>query len=692
MAKGFQMFDVNPKSFHQEGDIGLREFYCIAIRYKHLIAAIFIATIAVALLLSLIVRPLYQAEVSLALNTSGRSVVKFQNLESQDLSTREYIQTQLNILSSSIVAENVVRKLNLMSEPEFNGEKESLGLIKALKLQAERSEGELVQKALSLYMNRLVVSRVRNTSLLTISFESFDPEMATKIADAHAQSYISISDARRFNSTSGAKEFLEKEIRAVQLKLEVSEKQLNDFARQNGVVSVEDRNNIMVERLTELNRSLSNVQASRINAETKVIQASSADSQFLESVYDDPLVSTLRQEQAVLKSEYLELSKVYKPKYPSMLQLAAKIAEIEQSIQDQTSKIIGGFTANFEHLKLREALLSKELETLKTELLDLQDRAVTYNILNREWQANKELYSGLLERTKEVGLVAGIEMNIASIIDRSNPSKEPSFPNIKLNLLIAAFLGMVIGLGAVFVIVMMDGSIKTHQQLYQITGVNHLEAFPKIDSEYKEKFEAIVNFEPSNEFSESIQSLRASLPLMVKNQLVKSLMITSSLAGEGKSMIASNLAISCANAGRRVILFDADFRCHNTTRVLDFPSSPGLLDYLSGDSNDVHLYEVDGIENLSVLTRGAEEPNHVDLLDSQKMRDLLKRCENEYDLVIVDSSAVLMFADTLVVSKIVDSVLFVVQANQTSVNDVEKAIQRLTMVGAPLLGSVLNKV
>jgi len=214
-----------------------------------------------------------------------------------------------------------------------------------------------------------------------------------------------LSDSRRFNSTSGAKEFLEKEINIVQSKLETSEKQLNDFARQNGVIDVEDRNNIMMERLGELNRSLSEVQASRINAETKSIQARSADSEFLTSVNDDSLISVLREEQASLKSEYFELSKIYKPKYPGMIQLEAKIIEVENNIQSQVAKIVGGLDTNFQQLKLREELLSSELEKLKADLLNLQDRAVTYNILKREWEANKELYTGLLERTKEVGFI-----------------------------------------------------------------------------------------------------------------------------------------------------------------------------------------------------------------------------------------------------------------------------------------------
>ena len=320
-----------------------------------------------------------------------------------------------------------------------NGVKSILGVFKEKKVLTEE---DLSQRALGIYLERLSITSIRSTTLIDVTFESFSSDLAAKIANAHAEAYISISDVRRFNSTSGAKEFLEQEIDVVQSRLETSEKQLNDFARKNGVIDVEDRNNIMMERLGELNRTLSEVQAQRIDAETKSFQAKSGNNEVLFGVYDDALISTLRQEQATLKSEYFELSKIYKPKYPAMQQLEAKISELENNIQQQVNKIVGGLDANFEQLKQSEILVTKELEKLKEELLNLQDRAITYNILKREWEANKELYSGLLERTKEVGVAAGMELNIASVVDEAAVPKTPSSPNIKLNLFIAAFLGL----------------------------------------------------------------------------------------------------------------------------------------------------------------------------------------------------------------------------------------------------------
>ena len=702
-----QVFDSNYANNEDEDEIDLRALWRIVRRYRRLIGVIFSVVVFTAFLVTLLLRPMYQSVVTLEVNTTGRSIVKFQNVESQDLGTREYIQTQSKILNSDAVAEKVVRELELVTNPEFNGQLSQRGLINGLKSimgvfkpKVDTSDSDLIQDALRIYFERLSIKPERNTSLIYISFESFSPELAASIANAHAKAYISLSDFRRFNSTSGAKEFLEKEINIVQSRLETSEKQLNDFARKNGVIDVEDRNNIMMERLGELNRSLSEVQARRIDAETKSVQAKSSDSEFLSGVNDDPLISALRQEQASLKSEYFELSKIYKPKYPVMLQLSAKISELENSIQQQIDKIVGGLDSNYQQLKLSEELVSSELEKLKIELLNLQDRAVTYNILKREWEANKGLYSGLLERTKEVGVAAGMELNIASIVDLATASKSPSSPNLKLNLLIAAFLGLAAGLGAAFLLAMLDNTVNDVDQLHQITQVGHLGVSPKINLDNGSKIESakhmkmldlIVHHDPGDAFSESIQSVRTSLSYARAGGFPKSIMLTSSLASEGKSTVTVNLAISCAKAGKRVIIVEADLRRSRLYKVFKVPSSPGLSDYLV-DNKEVVPYKVKQIENLSVLVGGTKTPNPVDLLGSQGMMELIKSYEQEYDLVIVDCPPVLMLADAVIVSRMVESVLFVVMAHETPKDAIKGSVQRLKSVGAPLIGTVLNKV
>lgn len=690
-----------------EDEIDLRALWRIVLRYRKLIGLILAVIVVTSLIVTLLMRPMYTASVSLEINTSGRNLVKFQNVESQDLGSREYITTQAKILGSASVSEEVVKRLDLINEPEFNGGLTQRGLLNGarslvslFKSKDVDSEQEQIKNASTLYQERVSISPVRNTSLVKVSVESFSPELAVKMADEHAKAYVSLSDERRFNSTSGAKAFLEKQLSTIQARLETSEKQLNEFARKNGVIDVEDRNNIMMSRLSDLNSSLSEVQSERIDAETKAIQAQTVNPESLVSVYDDVLIKTLREEQAGIKAEYFELSKIYKPKFPEMLQLQAKIDDIEKSIQIQANKIVSGLNTNYEQLKLREDSLTKALDDLKEQLLNLQDRAVTYNILKREWEANKELYSGLLERTKEVGVAAGMELNVASIVDRAVLPEEASSPNLKLNLLIASVLGLALGLGAAFLLAMLDNTINDVEQLYAVTQVGHLGVAPEIDIENDEnldevarrkQMDTVLHHDPGGSFSESIQSVRTSLSYARAGGFPKSIMLTSSVAGEGKSTVAMNLAIACANAGKRVIVIEGDLRRSRLYKIFGVPSSPGLSDHLVG-SKPATPYVVSQIPNLSILVAGSKTPNPVDLLGSNTMKELIAECEQQYDLVIVDCPPILMLADSVMVSRMVDAVMFVVAAHATPKDGVKNSINRLRMVGAPLIGTVLNKV
>lgn len=701
------IYDESRQAQADEDEIDLRALWRIVLRYRKLIGLIFGVVVVTSLIVTLLMRPMYTASVSLEVNTSGRNLVKFQNVESQDLGSREYISTQAKILGSISVADEVVQRLNLIEEPEFNGSLTQRGLLNGLrsllrlfKSEDGLTEQERIKNASKIYQKRVSISPLRNTSLVSVSVESFSPELAAKMADEHARAYVSLSDDRRFNSTSGAKAFLEKELSNIQARLETSEKQLNEFARKNGVIDVEDRNNIMMARLSDLNASLSEVQSARIDAETKSVQAQTVDPQTLASVYDDVLIKTLREEQAVYKAEYFELSKIYKPKFPAMVQLQAKIDDIESSIRLQAGKIVSGLNTNYEQLKLREESLSQALDALKTQLLNLQDRAVTYNILKREWEANKELYAGLLERTKEVGVAAGMELNVASIVDKAAVPEEVSSPNLKLNLLIAGFLGLGLGLGAAFLLAMLDNTINDVEQLYSVTHVGHLGVAPDIDVDEvdvkdevaRRKFmDTVLHHDPGGSFSEAIQSVRTSLSYARAGGFPKSIMLTSSLAGEGKSTVCMNLAIACANAGKRVIVLEGDLRRSRLYKIFGVPSSPGLSDHLVG-SKSATPYVVSQIPNLSILVAGSKTPNPVDLLGSNTMKELIEECQEQYDLVIVDCPPILMLADSVMVSRMVDAVMFVVAAHSTPKDAVKNSINRLRMVSAPLIGTVLNKL
>lgn len=699
------VYDANANQGLADDEIDLRSLWRIVTRYRKLIILMFLIVLGVAAVTNTLKRPEYTASGLLEINTGGRNLVKFQNLETERISSREHISTQTKILSSKALAEEVVSRLSLDEVPEFTGglkQRNFINGVKAVKgllkpQETELSEAVKTRRAINYYRSKLSISPVRNSTLINIRFESFDRDLAARLVNEHMKAYIWLSGERRIQSTSGAKNFLEEQIAQAQTRLGESEKRLTDFARKNRVIDMEDHNNIVITRLSKLNDSLSKVQNSRIDAQTQFVQSQDADPMQLAFVSENSLIKNLQEERAKLQSRYLELSKIYKPKYPELSELDAKIAELDVTIDTQARNVVAGLENSFLQLQAQEAQIKEELEQAKSDLFDLKDRAVNYNIYKREWEANKELYAGLLERTKEVGVAAGMELNVASVVDRAVRPGSSSSLGLSLSLALAALGGLLGGVAVAFLLAMLDNTVSDLEQLKKITHLEHLGVVPSVKDELKgvdkaqrsQLMDTYLYHYPRCVFSESVQTIRASLSYATVDGFPKSILVTSSVAGEGKSTLAMNLALACAGAGRRTVVVDADLRCPGYDTVFDVPSVPGLTDYLA-DQVSITPYALEGIKNLSMIVSGSEAQNPSDLLGAQPMRQLIQRLEKDYDTVIIDSPPILGLADSVMLSTLVESVLLVVEARNTPQDAIKSAVQRLKMVGAPVSGTILT--
>jgi capsular exopolysaccharide synthesis family protein len=683
--------------------IDLREYWRAIVNRRIMIAAITAVFVIVAVVVTLLLRPMYTASALVEITDGNSQLVQFQNIESAETSSDNYMTTQSRVLSSKSVARIVVQKLNLVENPEFNGELTQRSLVAGIrgfinqiksKESVEPSEEQKLQRAVGIYLNHLSVVPVSKSSLIEVSYESFSPELAMQIANAHVLAYISFSEDRKFNSTSGAKSFLEKEIDDTQARLETAEKQLTEFARKYRVVDVEDKNNIILERLNNLNQALSVVQAKRIDAESQYRQSVAGDSADLSSAYDNPLIRSLREELATIKAQYYEKLEVYKPEYPLMQQLDARAKQIQAAIDEQTRKIASGYESSSTQLNDNESRLREEIDSLTSQLLDLQDRAVTYNILKRELEADKEIYAGLLERTNEVGVLVGMEQNTAQVVDGAIMPRGPSSPNLKLNVLLAALLGVMVGVALALLLKILDNTLLLPEDVERKLKRSLLGVVPKLSKSVGGKLrrgESLIPEMPSHEFAEAIQSIRTSMSFSNAGGLPQSVMITSSLPSEGKSTLAMSIASSFALAGKRVVFLEADIRRESQAKLFGLPMAPGLSDFLSGQSELKVYQDLAGVIGLDLIVAGTQAPNTVNLLESEQMNRLISDLEADYDLVIVDAPPVIGLADTLLIAQKVKSVIFVVAAQETATEVAERALNRLSSVNAPMMGVILNK-
>ncbi len=479
----------------------------------------------------------------------------------------------------------------------------------------------------------------------------------------------------------------------MQAKLETSEKELNEFARKRRIIDVEDKSNIMTTRLEELSRSLTDVQSQRINAESLYRQAKQGNIESLQAILDEALIKQLKEEYTRLNGEYARLAKIYKDAYPKQQQLRSQRDQIKASLDQEVGRVVSSLKTNYAHLLNRERLLERAVQAQKEELLNLQDRAVQYNILKREWETNKELYSGLLERMKEVGVVAGMETNNISVIDPALVPISPHSPKLMLNLGIAGILGLMGGIGLAFVLAYLDNTVRTPDELERAIHIVNLGLLPRTSGKATAanlQLDLVSELHREHEISEAFRSIRTSLMFSSPQGAPKSILVTSALPGEGKTTFATNLAIVLAQNGAKVLLIDGDLRKPRLHKVFGVPTSPGLSDWLVGVHQNP-IYRTD-VENLLIMASGTSPPNPTELLSSLNMDNFLKQAGERFEYVILDAPPTLGLADSIALSTKVKGVILVAAAGMASKDALKEAVKRLRTVRAPLIGAVLNMV
>lgn len=700
-----QLANYTPQSLNEfdidDAEIDFQLLWRSIWRHRKLILIIFSLVFITGLVVTLMMRPTYIASSNLELNTLSRSVVKFNNLQNENLGSGRYMATQLRILESRAIAKKVVEKLNLADNPEFNGKLKQRtirsgfsALLDVFSFSKSDYDIDNTLLAEAIYMSKSSVVSLFGSNIIEVSVRSFDPELAAKMANEHVIAYIELSSDRRLNSSSEAKQFINQEIETVKERLQRSENNLTSFARENNNVDIEDTNNIILARLSNLNDSLSEVQSERIDAETTYLQSKGgSNTDYLNAIVTNEVVNSLRSEQTSLRSQYLTLSKTFKPKYPEMVELKAKINDIETNIQTQVQTILGNLKSNYEQLASREKSLESELQIVKEELFDLQDKAVTYNILKREWEANKSLYGELLDRVKTLGVASGMELNVATMIDEAVASDFAVSPKIKFNLFLSALLGLGLGVGLALILMFLDDKINNVRLLESITNIPNLVVLPDVESNADAKsIDLRVLKNPNDIFSESVHSLRTAIDYTatLDNNAVQTVAITSSISGEGKSAISTNLAISYANSGKKVLLLETDLRKPRLSKIFGVNIKKGLVQGLS-DGEPVKPHKVEEIPNLSIIFAGRGARNPIELLSSKAMETFLMKCRDNYDIVVLDCPPILGLADTVSLSSLVDHLLLVVCAHKVPISAVQNSINRLRMVNSPILGTVFNR-
>ena len=503
------------------------------------------------------------------------------------------------------------------------------------------------------------------------------------------------------------------------MKVETSQEKLVRFQKEHEILGTDEKQNIITEKLDELNKQLTDAESDRMDKEAiyRLIQSGDADAiaSSAGGLEDggngtqtaSQLLETLRTKEAELKIQIADLSTQFGPSYPKLAQLNNQLKEIDTQIQAEMKKIASRVRGQYTTALQRESMLRDALEKQKQEANKLNESAITYSMLKRDVDTNRQLYEGLLQKMKEAGVSAGLKSNNFRIVDSARTPLAPIEPNVPRNLMFAIVLGSALGVGLAFLLEGLDNTVRTTEQAQVVSGLASLGMIPLgsksaregpnpkrlVIATSKEAVELVTQVRPQSQMAESYRALRTSLLLSNLGSPPKVIMVTSALPQEGKTTTSINTAVVLAQKGVRVLLIDADLRRPSIHKTLGMGPHSGLSNVLTGSTTlEQAITHTAILPNLFVLPAGTPPPNPAELLASANMRDVLTELRGQYDHIVIDTPPSLSVTDAVVLSPRADAVLLVIRSGQTTKQALRRSRDILTQVNAKVVGVLLNAV
>ncbi len=667
-------------------------------RRKWTIAAATVVCIIAAILITLFVTPQYTATTQLEINReSARIFSEVENVQPETgAGDQEFYQTQYSVLASRTMAERVAQELRLANNAQFFETMDQPAIVESFSgLSSSIPQDQREKVATELLLANLQIQGITTSRLVDINWTSADPTLAAQVANTWGTSFIEYNLERRYDATSYAREFLQERLEQVRQRLEDSERELVGYAQNQGIISLPvgatdgsqptSERSLTVDRLAALNQSYSAATADRIEAESRL---QSARSGALPEQLSNPTVNALLQRQATLSGEYADMMSQFTSDYPPARQLFVQLEEVRAALGREQSRVAAGLRSTYNDAREREALLESQIEALRGEFLDQRRRGIQYNIFQREVDTNRELYDGLLQRLREISVVAGIAENNISVIDTAQIPTSPSFPRPFLNVLGGIVLGLSIGIALALAREQIDETIVDPADIERRLGLPVLGSVPEAETDTP------LNElrDPKANLTEAYLSAQTALTFATDHGLPRSIVVTSTRPAEGKSTTAHAFAYLAARGGERVLLIDGDMRSPTLHKSLGTDNMLGLSAVLAGAAS---LKEtIQKVEQLpfDAMTAGASPPSTVELLRGQHFAEMLRELQDMYDFVVIDAPPVMGLADAPIIASMVEATVFVTEFHGVKARHALQALERLQQAHARIAGGILTKL
>ncbi|GIC78948.1 polysaccharide biosynthesis tyrosine autokinase [Moritella sp. F3] len=687
--------------------------------------------------------PLYRASATLLIEADQAQAVSFDSVQGQDSNRKEYYLTQFEILKSYSIAETVFDRLNLQQQPSFQKSEswkdqlisylvEVMSLSDLLGLD-DNVDSEFVENIGAGYINglpqvggeinsaeleslndkkarlrqfskSLIVTPIRKTQLVKLSYDSEDPALAALIANAVGEAYIAQDLAIKSSINKNAAQWLGTRLEDLRESLDASESRLQVYRKEQNIIDLQDRDGrgltgLVSNELEQTSRQLIEAK-NEVNQLQSIVRAVNEygvkNMDKLESIPEitsHPVIQNIKTLKVKAKLKVSELSQIYGRKHPELIAAKSELYTVNKHLTTQISKLVTGINRDLKTKQSNVAALRREYNKIQNEFQDVIGKDNEYQKLVRDVESNRKLYNTFLERSKETALTSDFNAAVARFTDRAHTPSKPITLSTTILVIIGFVLTIILHITYLLVKEYFTDNFNSVGDIEGKLGLPVLGVLPQIARKRNQDLDLHYFFdEEGRQFSESIRTLRTSFLLAQGQRVNQVIGIVSSQPNEGKSTTATNIAFSLAQI-EKTLLIDADMRKPSLANNFKVSKGkPGLAQLITGEANLVDCIMVDKVSGAHIMTCGPTPKNAQELLSSKRFKQLLETLKQSYDRIIIDTPPIQAVSDSLIISLHTDAIIYVIKSEATRVRLVQNSVRRLAKVDANIVGVVMNHV
>lgn len=701
--------------FVEDQGIDLRQYWRVVLRYKWGILGLVTAVGLFTTVWVQSLQPVYRSTATLLIGGNETVTVSKQEDATGWGDKERFLSTQYELLKSREVARAVVEQLgpnkdaivdSLTKQPSsgFNWRDwiPQSWLKPAGLTQMPIATSDPDKVLLGWLRGGLDVQPVRDTSMVKVSFESIDPRLAARVANAFTRAYIDSNLKQRVASTTEASAWLQEQLKKSQQQVLKSVEQLEQYRKKAGLVDVEGMHSIQTEQLKDRAADLSEAHRVRSEAESLYRRAESlrktGQMDALPGVLSNPLIQRLREQEQELERQIRSDSERFQGNYPGLDDSRSNLQAVRDQINEALKKIVDGYKTNYEIARANEARLQAEVRKLEANVQELSRKQSDAQAMEQAVTTNRQSYDAFLNQLMETSTRRADTVSmVARVVDPAQPEFTPVEPNKRRIVMMSLILSLMGGLGIALMLDKFDNTLKSREDVDERLGIPVLGELVLLKGKRPDgkSFNPAMEFQdqPTSSFAESIRTIRTGVALSGLDQSHQTLVVTSTLSGEGKSTVAVNLALALGHLGK-VLLIDADLRRPSLARQFGLDTrTKGLTDLVGGTAKATECIRALPDTDIHVLFAGSTvPPDPLKILSSERFSQMLAKAATSFDTVVIDSAPLELVSDARVLATKATGIVYVIRAGETPHQAVRQGLSTLSDTGTALLGAVLNQI